>query len=102
MAKEHAGEEPASSPSRGYRFKNALWWTTAPVTISSALLRSCLDRNNLSCGPPKFESQDPFTRDIPMINFRRRKFPTARGLRGQIGKIPARPRGIERRSHDSA
>ena len=58
-----------------------------------------MHRKGLSCGPLKLESQDPFTRDIPTINFRRPKFPPSRGLQSQIGKILARSGRIERRCH---
>jgi len=41
-------------------------------------LRNRSRRKDVSCGPLKLEPQDPFTRNIPTINFRRYKFPTAR------------------------
>ena len=68
----------------------------------TASLRSSPHRTDFSSSFHKFESQDPFTRNIPIINFRGAKFPTSRGLQGQLGEIFARSGRIQLRSHYTA
>ena len=46
------------------------------------------------------ETQNPFARDILAVHFRWRKFPSARGVQGLLGKIFARAGGIEVRSYN--
>ncbi len=76
-----------------------------PSVCRSALrapLRSRSHRKDLSCGSLKLEPQNPFTRNIPTINFRRCKFPTGGSLQRQVSKILARSWRIERLSHHAA
>src|SRR6185503_19830544 len=46
-------------------------------------------RKNGGSGLRKLESQDPFTRNIFIIDFRWIKFPTSSSFQGQLGKISA-------------
>src|SRR5579863_9996331 len=65
-------------------------------------LMTCPYRKSRSSSLLKLESQNPFSWNIPPINFGWTEFPTSRGFQRQLGKISARPRRIELRSHHAA
>jgi hypothetical protein len=65
-------------------------------------LRGYLYGNDLGCSSLKLKSQDPFTRNIPVLNSGGVEFPASRGGYGQTGKIFAWAGRIESRFHHSA